>query len=56
MYVLLCCYDFVVKEIKMDVGKSKIVCSGNNGYDMSQEKVIKFWVALHPSFPNSYSV
>jgi len=23
---------------------------------MSQENVIKFWVALHPLFPNSYSV
>ena len=40
----------------MDVGKSKIVWSGNNGCHMSQENVINFGVALHPWFPDSYSI
>jgi len=37
-----------MKVIKMDVGKSNIVWSGNNGCHMSRENVIKFGVALHP--------
>jgi len=40
----------------MDVGKSKVVWSGNNRCHMSQDNVIKFRVALHPSFPDLYSV
>jgi len=40
----------------MDVGKSKIIWSGNNGCHMSQENVINFWVALHLSFPDLYSI
>jgi len=40
----------------MDVGQSKTGWCGNNGCHMSQENVIKFWVAWNPSFPDSYSV
>jgi len=54
MYVPLRRHDFVVKV--MDVGKSTIVWSRNNGCHMSQENVIKFGVALCPWFPDSYSV
>jgi len=48
VYVLLRRYDFVVKVIKVDVGKSKMVWSRNSGCHMSQENVINFGVALHP--------
>jgi len=30
--------------------------SGNNRCHKSQENVITLWTALHPSFPDSYSV
>jgi len=40
----------------MDVGKSKIVWSGNNTCHVSQENVIKLWVALYPTNPDSYSI
>jgi len=40
----------------MDVGQSKIVWSGNNGCHVSQDDVIKLWVALCPSFPDSYGI
>jgi len=43
--VSLCRYDFVVKLIKKDVGKLKIVRSEEKGCHMSQEIVIKFRVA-----------
>jgi len=56
MYVSQRRYDFVVKVIKNGRGKSKIVWSESSGCHISQEIVIKFWVALHPSFPDSYSV
>jgi len=56
MYVSLRRYNFVVKVIKNGRRKSKLVWSGNNGRHMSQENVIKFWVAWHPWFPDSYSV
>jgi len=39
----------------MDKWKSKVVWSGNNGYHVSQEDVIKLRVALYPTFPDSYS-
>jgi len=47
---------FFVKVIKMDVGKSKLFWSRYYGCYMSQENVIKLWVALHPWFPESYNV
>jgi len=34
----------------MDVGKSKIVWSGNNGCHMSQDDVIKLGVSLEANF------
>jgi len=34
----------------MDVGKSKIVWSGNHGGHMSQDDIIKLWGALYPVF------
>jgi len=48
--VFRCEYAFFVKV--MDVGKSEIVWSGNNGCHMSQEFAIKLRVALHSHFPN----
>jgi len=48
--------DFVAEVTKMNVGKSKILWSGKNGYHRFQEIVVKFWVAQHPSFLDSYGV
>jgi len=58
MLCMFRCADTILlwKWLNMDLGKSKIVRSGNNGCHMSQENVIKFWLALHPSFPGLYSV
>ena len=58
MLCMFRCVDTILfwKWLTMNVGKSKIVWSGNNGCHMSQENVTKFWAALHPWFPNSYSV
>jgi len=33
-----------------------IVWSGNNGCHVSQEDVCNLWVALCPSFPDSYGI
>jgi len=46
VYVSLC-ETFVVKVIK------NRRWSGNDGCRMPQENVVKFQVALHPSFPDS---
>jgi len=58
MLCMFRCADTILlrKWLTMDVRKSNIVWSGNNGCHVSQENVIKFWVALHPLFPDSYSV
>jgi len=40
----------------MDVDESNIVWSEYNGCHMPQDDVIKFWVALRPSFLDSYGV
>jgi len=57
MHVSLRRYDFVVKVIKNGRRKvKKIVWSGNNGCHVFQEKVIKLWVALYLTFPDSYSI
>jgi len=48
-FVYYVCFAALIrKRLKMDVDTSKIVYSGNNECHMSQENVIKFWVALHP--------
>ena len=44
------------KCLKMDVGKSKIVWSRNNGCHMSQKNVIKFGFAFHTWFLDSCSI
>ena len=56
MYVSLRRYDFVVKVIIY--GHREVINSRTrkNWCHTSQENVIKSWVALHPSFPDSYSV
>jgi len=58
MQCMFRCADTILlwKWLKMDVEKSKIVWSGNNVCHMSQENVIKFRVASHPWFLDSYSV
>jgi len=50
IYVSLRRYDFVLKVIEN--GRRDVK---NNVYHASQDNVIKFWVALHPPFPNSHS-
>jgi len=40
----------------MDVGKKKVVWFGNNACHVSQEDVIKLWVALYPASTDSYSI
>jgi len=46
----------LLKWLKMDVDESNIVWSEYNGCHMPQDDVIKFWVALRPSFLDSYGV
>jgi len=48
-------HTFVAKVINNGGIYVKIVWSGNNGCHVFQENVIKFWVALYPNFPDSYS-
>ena len=55
-YVSLRRTDFLWKWLKMDVGESKIFWFGNNGRHMSQENVIKSWVALYPTFTGAYGI
>ena len=56
MYVSVRRYNFVAKVINNGHMEVKIVWSGNNGCHVSQEDVIKLWVAFYPSFPDSYSI
>ena len=48
--------DLVVKVSENGHREVKNICSGNNGCHMLQVNVIKFWVALNFSFPDSCSV
>ena len=42
------------KWLKIDTRKSKRLLSGFDGCHMSRENVIKFQVALYPSFPDAF--
>jgi len=46
----------VAKVIENGRCEAKIVSSWNNGCHVSQENVIKLWVALYRTFTDSYSI
>ena len=54
MICMFRCADKILlwKWLKMNVGKSKMVWSGNDRCHMSQEGAIKSWVALRPTLPD----
>jgi len=56
MCVSLRRHNFVAKVINNGRREVNTSWSGNNGCHLSQENVIKFWAALHPSLSNSCSV
>jgi len=48
--------QFVANVINNGRMEVKTVWFGNNGCDEFQEDEIKLWVALYPTFPDSYSI